>query len=545
MSQTISRPDIFVPPATQPNAEAAPPNRGGAFWRRIKNSIPTFVVVAALIGLAFWGQRSDWKLPKFSTLVGNGTTEVADWCEEHSVPESTCVACNPDLMPKEADYGWCAEHGVHNCALEHPDVAQTKETPIITAADLERAARALALRERKANNAACTFYKQRIQFASLEAVKKAAVDVELVERKAMSEWVVGNGEIAYDQTRLANISPRAAGTIWHVEKNIGDRVHAGEILAVVDSMVIGQAKSELVDALVEEDLQRKTIERLRGIGDGVVAGSKRLEAEAAYEKARVGVIRAQQALANLGLPVELEELRQLSYEEQATRLRQLGLDDFHQSHGRPQITTANLLPIRSPIDGVVVERRIVAGEVVETTTILFQVADTSRMWLTLNVRLEDASLLAVGQPVRFRPDGGGGEISGELSWISTSADPQTRMIEVRAELPNRDGSLRDETFGAGKIILRDEPEAIAVPNSAVHWEGCCHVVFVRNKHYFDSPESPKVFHVRSVRPGVKNDKLTEIIAGVLPNEVVATQGSDVLRAQLLKNSLGEGCCAGE
>ena len=119
------------------------------------------------------------------------------------------------------------------------------------------------------------------------------------------------------------------------------------------------------------------------------------------------------------------------------------------------------------------------------------------------------------------------------------------MLEVRAELPNPDGLLRNEIFGAGVVVLREEPEAVVVPNEAVHWEGCCHVVFVRNKHYFESPESPKVFHVRPVRVGVKNDGSTEIIAGVLPGEVVVTTGSDVLRAQLLKNSLGEGCTCGQ
>jgi cobalt-zinc-cadmium efflux system membrane fusion protein len=59
--------------------------------------------------------------------------------------------------------------------------------------------------------------------------------------------------------------------------------------------------------------------------------------------------------------------------------------------------------------------------------------------------------------------------------------------------------------------------------------------------YFDSPDSYKVFHVRSVRLGAINGKYTEVIAGVLPGEVIATAGSDVLRAQLLKNNLGAGC----
>ena len=195
------------------------------------------------------------------------------------------------------------------------------------------------------------------------------------------------------------------------------------------------------------------------------------------------------------------------------------------------------------MDGIIVARQVVAGEVVDASRVLFQLADTSRMWLTLNVSVEDAGKLALGQPVRFRPDGSRDEVSGKLVWISTTADQQTRMVTVRAELPNPKGQLRNETFGAGRIILREEQEAIVVPNEAIHWEGCCHVVFVRDKGYFDSPDSPKVFHVRTVRLGARSEKFTEIVAGVLPGEVVATKGSDVLRAELLKNSLGEGCCA--
>jgi multidrug efflux pump subunit AcrA (membrane-fusion protein) len=447
-------------------------------------------------------------------------------------------------MAKEPDYGWCGEHGVHNCPLHHPDIAQTKEPPVVTEADFTRAARALVMRNRAENNSACTFYRQRIQFASLDAVKQAGVDVELVERAAIAERVPGNGEITYDHTRLANISSRAPGSIWFVAKNVGDQIRAGELLGLVDAQAIGQAKGELIDALVQESLQRKTTERLSGLAKGVVAGRQVLEAEAAYEQASVGVLRAQQTLANLGLNVDLDALRKLSPEEQAATLRQLGLKGEGEAAG-PEITTANLLPIRSPMDGVVVERNVVAGEVVDSAATLFTIADATQMWLTLNVPLEEVGQLSLGQRVRFRADGSDRDVVGKLSWISTAADRQSRMVEVRAELPNPDGLLRDETFGAGEIILRDEPEAIVLPNDAIHWEGCCQVVFVRNKHYFDSPDSPKVFHVRSVRLGAKNDKYTEVIAGVLPGEVVATTGSDVLRAQLLKNSLGEGCTCGQ
>jgi RND family efflux transporter MFP subunit len=250
-------------------------------------------------------------------------------------------------------------------------------------------------------------------------------------------------------------------------------------------------------------------------------------------------------LVNLGLPVRIEELRGLPEDKLARHLRLLGLPKSVVERFDADETTSNLLPLKAPMDGIVVASHAVAGEVVDASRVLFQVADTSRMWLALSVPLEEAGKLALGLPVRFQPDGSRGEVTGKLVWISTTADEKTRMVAVRAELLNPQGQLRNGTFGAGQIILREEQGAIAVPNEAVHWEGCCNVVFVRDKAYFDDKDSPKVFHVRTVRLGAKTEKCTEIVAGVLPGEVIATKGSDVLRAELLKNNLGEGCCCGK
>ncbi|HEV7223271.1 MAG TPA: efflux transporter periplasmic adaptor subunit, partial [Pirellulales bacterium] len=79
-----------------------------------------------------------------------------------------------------------------------------------------------------------------------------------------------------------------------------------------------------------------------------------------------------------------------------------------------------------------------------------------------------------------------------------------------------------------------------VPNEAVQFEGDCYVVFVRDKDFLDK-DAPKLFHVRNVRLGAKDDRHTEIIAGVAPAELVATAGSGILGAELLKGKLGAGC----
>ena len=248
---------------------------------------------------------------------------------------------------------------------------------------------------------------------------------------------------------------------------------------------------------------------------------------------------AEQALINLGLPVAHDELKSLEPHELAKRLQFLGLPDEMASNSAYHTTTSNLFPLKASIDGVVVQREVVAGDVVDTAKPLFVVADTSQMWLNLDVRAEEASRLALGQPVRFTTDARKQEVTGSVAWISTSIDEKTRTVRVRANLSNANGSLRANLFGPGRIILREEKNAIAVPNEAVHWEGCCHIVFVRDKNYL-AEDAPKVFHVRKVRVGAIDGPNTEIIAGVLPGEVIAAKGSGILRSELLKNNLGAG-----
>jgi cobalt-zinc-cadmium efflux system membrane fusion protein len=187
----------------------------------------------------------------------------------------------------------------------------------------------------------------------------------------------------------------------------------------------------------------------------------------------------------------------------------------------------------------VVAREVVAGEVVDAAKTLFVVADTRQMWLTLNVRLEDMKHVSLNQPVRFQPDGTRTESAGAIAWISPSADEKTRTVRVRADLPNLRGDLRANTFGPGRIVLREEKHAVAVPRDAVHWDGDCFIVFVRDKNYLKEG-APKVFHIRKVRPGAQDERYVEILAGLLPGELVASKGSNVLKAELLKASLGEG-----
>jgi membrane fusion protein, heavy metal efflux system len=533
-------PPVSPPPRTAETERITAPPMRVRFVSWIIGSIPTLMTLALLAGLGWWGHHSGWAMPKFAELSGATTATPDDWCEEHGVPESMCVECNPDDYPQRELYGWCRIHGVHECVLDHPDVAQLRTVPQIEARDVERADRALNLKPRPENNFACQNPGRRIQFASRDAAVKAGVDVEPVTRETIIEAVQATGEIRYDETRLARLASKAGGSVWRVEKQVGDAVQQGDLLALVDAMDVGLAKAELQQALAEWQFNSATQRRLKPLeASGGVSGSMVLDAEKAVRTSWIRARRAHQSLINLGLPVPLNDVSGLNESELARRIRFLGIPEETSAQFDPNTTTSNLLPIKAPLSGVVVSRDVVAGEVVDTRKPLFTVADTSQMWLLLNIPLEESQYVNKGQKVGFVPDGNAGSVVGTIDWKSTSADTKTRTISVRATLQNRTGGLLNETFGIGTVVLRDEPEAIVVPNEAVQWDGSCSVVFVRDKAWFED-ESPKLFHTRSVRTGARTEAYTEIIAGVLPGEVVATLGSDVLRAQLLKNNLGAG-----
>lgn len=516
-------------------------SRGGTWFRE---AAPTSVVIAALLGLAAWGHFSHWQVPKFSSLTGLGSATSEDWCAEHSVPESQCIECNQSLHPVIQDFGWCRSCGIAQCPLHHPEVAQLATTPAITDEDYERVRAALALRPRAENNSLCSLHQRRIQFASLQALQKAGVDIAVVGQRPVVEAVFANGEVVYDQTRAAQLASRVAGTVWRVERQLGDPVRKGEVLALIDSSAVGRAKEEFLQALAQWRVKEAAVERLRPLArDQAVPARQFREAEAALAEAQIRLQGAQQTLANLDLSVRAEEFGGAEMEVVARGIRSLGLHPSLNSSPADTLTTSNLFPLRSPLDGVVVSCQVVPGNVVDTNTSIFGVADVGRMWLTLNVRQDEVNLLKLGQPVLFRPSDSGDEsvIKGSVAWISTAADDQTRTVQVRVNLPNEHGRLRAHTFGTGRIVLREEPRAIVVPSEAVHRDGDCDVVFVRDKDFFQEG-APKFFHIRKVRVGVKEGGQTEIIVGLLPGEVIASKNSVVLQSQLLRGNLGAGCC---
>jgi membrane fusion protein, heavy metal efflux system len=519
-------------PASQ-NAISSPRPHNGL--RLLARAIPNLLVFGLLVGIFYIGHHTGWKLPKSSALWGSREVDPDDWCDDHLVPESQCLECRADLKPKLPSIGWCQLHGVAECVICHPELAQTKQPPQLPAYDT---AAAIALRPRATNNSISTLHTQVVQFASSEAVEKAGIDVDVVSTAAMREEIAANGEVVFDPTYVAHLSSRVAGSVSRVFKKVGDKVTPGEVLALVDAAAVGQTKAQLLQAVHEVHVATARHDRLKSLADSV-AGRLLIEALEQRHEAEIKVIAAEQNLVNLGFTLP-ENLTRHEPKQLAEELRLLGIPADIVSALSGQAQTSNLFPLVAPFSGMIVTAEVVRGEPVDANTTAFVIADPSRMWINLNVRQEDAPLVALGQSIRFQTDDGRTAADGRVDWISPTIDHKSRTLPVRVFVNNSDLRLRDNTFGVGRILLREEPKAIVVPKEVVQSTGDVQLVFVRDKDYF-AEGAPKFFHVRQVRTGAKDDKSVELLAGALPGEVVATQGASVLLAQLLRANLGAGC----
>ncbi|MCE9607674.1 MAG: efflux RND transporter periplasmic adaptor subunit [Planctomycetia bacterium] len=360
---------------------------------------------------------------------------------------------------------------------------------------------------------------------------RSGISVETVGLHPVRQTLTVNGVTDYDQDRLAQLSVRVPGHVWRVEKREGEEIKKGECLAIVDSVEVGEAKTNFLQASVMLDLKASNLERLKRITNEVAERTLRV-AEAEEREARLTLLSAQQKLINLGLPIKTEDCRRVTDEELASRIRVLGLPPSIVAGLDPQSTTANLIPLTAPFDGVVIRRSATIGEVVTPSTSQFVVADVNRMWILLDVRKGHAGMVRTGQQFEFLADGSTAPVVGHIDFVNTELDEETRTLRVRASVENpivdSDSTspgrrlMKAHTFGTGSIVIRETPKAVVVPSAAVQFEGRQSFVFV---------QVSGTFYRRDVQVGFAEEGRTEITEGLAAGDVIAVGGSHVLKAE--------------
>ncbi|NOS99462.1 MAG: efflux RND transporter periplasmic adaptor subunit [Phycisphaerales bacterium] len=366
-------------------------------------------------------------------------------------------------------------------------------------------------RSQRPPSPACTNDKATVRLVSADMARRTGLTFFEVARQPLTYSVTCNAEIAYDGNRFAQLSSRVPGVVRGVRVDLGAKVAQGNVLAVIDSPELAAAKSDLLQAMSSVALQTKSFER-----------------ESALGKTGLSPLRDVQEIEN-----RLTEAR-IAESLAAQKLRLLGLSEEEVAYLRETSDTSSLLSLTAPFDGEVVERTAVIGETVETSRMLFSVADTARMWAMLDLA-EPRVQLRVGMRVTLQLEGFEGDsFAGQIAWVSTKIDPRTRTLKARAEFVNPEGMLKANMFGQAHVQVRDNEQALVVPKEAVQWDGCCNMVFVK--------ENDTTFEPRKVRLGLANEDLFEVRDGVREGERVVVAGSFLLKTEILKGEIGAGCC---
>lgn len=390
---------------------------------------------------------------------------------------------------------------------------------------------------------------EELRLESSDSLERLGIRSAPVTHREISEFVETNGVIDYDQTRVVKVSSRAPGTVWRVEKQIGEHIRKGDVLAIVEAANVGQAKSDFLQALVQTRFRQATLDRLKKVPE-VVTDRQIREAEAALREARIKQVNSQQSLTNLGLHVNFQADPALEERELIRKMQFLGLPDSIISTLDPHATPSSLIPVTAPFDGVVTDRNLSLGEVVDSNRPLFSIADVTRMWIILSVRKEDVDRIRTQQPLTFFHDPSSPGIEGVVQWISPQVDPQSKTVEVRGEVENplvilgktspislvrptvRNVSgqsqrrMQANSFGKGKIQVLHRGQATVVPDAALQSLDQRALAFVTGS-------DPLRFQPRFVRVGVRDGGYTEILHGLQAGEQVVTSGSHALKSELV------------
>ncbi len=329
---------------------------------------------------------------------------------------------------------------------------------------------------------------------ALTAIERANIGlkIEAAERRPFDDVRRLPGVMKAAPDRIAIVTSRTPGKVVAIHAALGQRVTKGTDLIEVQSVEIEKLETDLLHAENRLRLAQSDAERSRALVEkGIAARKELIAAENQLEGVKNDIEGLIRQLVLLGVPRKaIEQFR------------------------RERLVT--VLHIPAPIDGTVVERPAVLGQVVEPVTQLLKLVDTSVL-VAQGAAPEDLLLqLKVGQPVRVTVAAYPGKrFEGRLTFIHPQIDPERRVAHVWAEIRNPEGQLKEDMFAQLSVVVGGGPEALVIPAAALMSEGGLEFVFT---------ETPAGFKRTSVLVGARNDQYVEIKQGLPPGAKVVTDG---------------------
>ncbi len=221
--------------------------------------------------------------------------------------------------------------------------------------------------------------------------------------------------------------------------------------------------------------------------------------------------------------VKTKQLQPQLYEAAREKLRQLKLTDEQIGKIEQSGVIINNFEVVSNTAGTVTARRVNSGDHVSQGTVLFEIADLSKVWIMFDAYESDLQFLHINAKISFSIQAMPGiDFKGIIVFIDPVIDPVTRVAKVRVETGNQSGKLKPEMFATGTVtsLLEGYDNSLIIPKSAVLWTGKRSIVYVKQP-LMDEP----VFKVREIGLGPMLGESYVVTDGLSEGEEIVTSGT--------------------
>jgi membrane fusion protein, heavy metal efflux system len=339
----------------------------------------------------------------------------------------------------------------------------------------------------------------------------ASVKVETVGEHLFPVEKVAVGSIDFDEDMTVQVFTPYQGKIIELFAKVGDEVKRDQILFTIDSPDLLAADSSLVAATGVLELTSRNLARLKALYESRAASQRDLEQAVSDQQTAEGALRAARDAVRIFGKTD-PEVNKIVAERMADPT----------------------LVVRSPISGRITARNAAPGLLVQPGNVPapYSVADISKMWMVANVAESDVSAFHLGQEVKVSVLSYPAKVfEGRISTIGSIIDPNTHRMLVRSEIDDPHHELRSGMFATFVIRTGEPMRSLAVPLDGVVREGngtmTAWVTADRRR-----------FTQRTIKIGMQTDGFRQILEGLQPGELVATDGAVFLSNMLVIGQTG-------
>jgi len=348
-------------------------------------------------------------------------------------------------------------------------------------------------------------HEEQIELSENE-IKEFEISIDTAESGSIKETLTLPGEIILDPDHLIHIVPRVSGITNNVYKKLGDRVKEGDLLATLSSRELAEIKAETEAAKSRHVLAKTTFEREKKLRkEGLTSEKEFLDAQQVRDNASIEYNLAKQKLRALGI-----------------------VQDSSHCNSDCDLTRYE---IRSPSEGVIIEKHIVQGELLNEESRPFIIANLEHVWVNLTVYQKDLEKIQIGQQVQVVSGYGIPDVESVIDYISPNISEENRSATARIIIDNDNEKWRPGLFVSVIVTLSNLTSDIVIPKTAIETIDDQSVVFVKNQEGFEP---------HPVTLGRSDKNHVEVLKGLHKGDQYVAKNAFVLKAQMQKASFGDG-----